>query len=164
MPKPKKPDPADLWNLDRKQTKLVEKMAGQGIEALFDFCIPRSAPSGINPRNRPRIFDAKTLQIAMRRFVSVAWLLHSEMLVDDELDAEGVATGKLVPLTLDRLGKLPQLDCTKVALSLLAKRFGDHFKFHARVQKRVETKPNYAAAALTGWAKRRAREAAATTA
>jgi hypothetical protein len=97
----------------------------------------------------------------MRRFVAVAWLLHSETLVDDELDEQGAPTGKLVPLTLDQLGKLPQLDCTKVALSLLAKRFGEEFKFHARVQKRAGTKPNYARAAKTGWAKRRVREAAA---
>ncbi|MEY2499824.1 MAG: hypothetical protein QOI07_158 [Verrucomicrobiota bacterium] len=83
----------------------------------------------------------------MRRFVAVAWLLHSEMLVGND--------GK--PLSLDQLGKIPQLDCTKCALSLLAKRFADQFHYHARVQKRKGSKPNYAAAAKTGWDKRRAR-------
>ena len=155
--KPRKPDPSELWNLDRKQTKLVEKMAGQGIEALFRFCIPLKA-SGF--ANRPGKFNERGLQIAMRRFVSVAWLLHSEMLVDDELDEHGQPTGRLMPLTLEQLSKLPQLDCTKVSLSLWAKRFGEQFKFHARVQKRQSTKPNYASAAKTGWAKRRARQAA----
>jgi hypothetical protein len=87
----------------------------------------------------------------MRRFVAIAWMLHSEMLVgeDDE------------PLTLEQLGKLPQIDCTKVTLSLIAKSFGEQTKFHSRVQKRKSSKENYAGAAKTGWTKRRARAEAA---
>jgi hypothetical protein len=97
------------------------------------------------------------MQIAMRRFVAVAWMLHSEMLIGTDTDEQG----EPVPLTLEQLGDVPQLDCTKVALSLLAKRFGEMFAFHARVQKRKTSKGNYADAAKKGWGKRRARAKAA---
>lgn len=149
----------ELSEFSPAQLQEVAEMSARGTKAVFDFCIPVKGADrggGVLP------FNARTLKLAMRRFVAVAWLLHSEMLVDDELDEQGIPTGRVVPLSLDQLGKLPQLDCTKVALSLLAKRFGEKFKFQSRVQKRQSTKPNYASAAVTGWEKRRAREAAAT--
>jgi hypothetical protein len=97
-----------------------------------------------------RVVDDAGLRLAMRRFVSVAWLLHSEML----LSPDGT------PMTLEQLSKLPQLDCTRCSLSLLAQKFGKKWDFHARVQKRKGGKPAYAASAKTGWEKRRAREEA----
>jgi hypothetical protein len=141
----------ELPEFSSTQITQIREMSVRGISTVLEFCLPRkNTPQG----NVLRPFDSTTLKIAMRRFVSVAWLLHSNMLRGENDEA----------LTLEQLSKLPQLDCTKVALSLQAKRFGDQFNFHARVQKRVGTKPNYASAAKTGWAKRRAREAAAATA
>lgn len=135
--------------INPEQIELLIKVASRGLYELFHFCFAG------------RKLNQKGLQIAMRRFVAVAWLLHSEMLQGAELDADGKPTGALTPLSLEQLGDIPQLDCTKVALSLLAKRFGELFNFHARVQKRMTSKVNYAGAAKIGWAKRRARAKAA---
>jgi hypothetical protein len=136
----------DKGELTQADAALLSQMASLGIFKVMQFCLPQK-----NRLGKTRPLDSQTLQIAMRRFVAVAWMLHSEMLEgeDDE------------PLTLEQLGKLPQLDCTKVTLSLVAKKFGDSFGFHSRVQKRVTSKGNYASAAVGGWAKRRAREAKA---
>lgn len=131
--------------LDPEMVAMMIKVAARGLYELIHFCFAG------------RKLNEKGMQIAMRRFVAVAWMLHSEMLIGTDTDEAGEA----VPLTLEQLGNVPQLDCTKVALSLLAKRFGEMFKFHARVQKRKTSKENYAGAAKTGWVKRRARAKAA---
>jgi hypothetical protein len=131
--------------LDPELVAVMIKVAARGLYELIHFCFAG------------RKLNEKGMQIAMRRFVAVAWMLHSEMLIGTDKDESGEA----VPLTLEQLGKVPQLDCTKVALSLLAKRFGEMFHFHARVQKRKTSKGNYAGAAKTGWVKRRARAKAA---
>jgi len=122
------------------QAELIAAMSARGVREVFDFCL----------RCRRNGFGKENLQFAVRRFVAVAWLLHSEMMRG--------ADGKI--LTLEQLSKLPQLDCTKVALSLNAQRFAEQFRFHARVQKRAGTKENYAAAAKTGWDTRRTRATA----
>jgi hypothetical protein len=139
--------------LDQQDAALLAQMASLGIAKVMQFCLYRPKQGQTCAANDAELrpFDHKTLQIAMRRFVAIAWLLHSEMLTGEDDD----------PLTLDQLGKLPQLDCTKVTLSLVAKKFGDSFGFHGRVQKRQDTKPNYASAAKSGWEKRRARQAKA---
>jgi hypothetical protein len=131
--------------LDPEMVAMMIKVAARGLYELIHFCFAG------------RKLNEKGMQIAMRRFVAVAWMLHSEMLIGTDTDEAGEA----VPLTLEQLGNVPQLDCTKVALSLLAKRFGEMFHFHARVQKRKTSKGNYAGAAKTGWVKRRARAKAA---
>jgi hypothetical protein len=133
--------------LNQQQARLVAQLAERGTSAVLKFCLSNLQP----PLGAHKPLTETSLQISMRRFVAIAWLLHSEMLVGND--------GK--PLTLDQLGKIPQLDCTKCALSLLAKRFADQFNFHARIQKKKGSKPNYAAAAKTGWDKRRARQKAA---
>jgi hypothetical protein len=122
------------------QAELIAAMAARGVREVFSFCLS----NGQYPLNE------RFMQYAIRRFVSIAWLLHSEMLVGPDKK----------PLSLGQLGKLPQLSCTKVALSLLAQKFACQFRFQARVQKRAGTKENYAVAAKAGWAKRRARAAA----
>jgi hypothetical protein len=124
--------------------ELVGRMTGKLLRELFDFCF-----SG-RLHNRERVADEQGLRIAMRRFVSVAWLMHSELLVGED--------GQV--LTLEQLSKLPQLDCTRCSLSLLAQRFAKPYGFQSRVQKQKSGKVNYAASARTGWKKRRAREAA----
>lgn len=122
------------------EAALIFAMAARGVREVFDFCLTGGQYA----------FEGPHVAKAIRRFVAVAWLLHSEMMRG--------ADGKI--LTLAQLAKLPQLGCTKVALSLNAQRFADQFRFRARVQKRSGTKENYAAAAKTGWEKRRARAAA----
>jgi hypothetical protein len=124
---------------------LVGRMTGKLLRELFDFCFRGKV------NNLERAVDEKGLQIAMRRFVAVVWLMHSELLVGED--------GQV--LTLEQLSKLPQLDCTRCSLSLLAQRFGNQVGFRGRVQKRVGGKANYAASAKSGWEKRRSREAAA---
>lgn len=131
--------------IDPEQMEMLIRVASRGLHELFHFCFAG------------RKLNQKGMQIAMRRFVAVAWLLHSEMLIGVEKNS----TGTPVPLTLQQLGKVPQLDCSRCALSLLAKKFGEQFHFHARVQKRKTSKGNYARSAKTGWVKRRARAAAA---
>ena len=121
----------------QEQAAVISAMAAKGVREVFQFCLP----------SRTRGFDKAALGYAIRRFVSIAWLLHSEMM----RGADGAV------LTLTQLARLPQLKCSKVALSLSAKHFADRFKFHSRVQKRTGSKENYAAAAKTGWDKRRAR-------
>jgi hypothetical protein len=133
--------------LSQEEIQLLSQMAQTGIASVFKFCLP--SKNVYTDKLGP--FNEGSLRTAMRRFVAVAWMLHSEMLTGESEE----------PLTLDQLGKLPQLDCTKVTLSLSAKRFGDSFGFHSRMQKRKSCKENYAGAAKTGWEKRRAREAAA---
>lgn len=131
----------DYFAPDELTPELVEvirKVAARGLYELFRYCF------GGRPVNE------KGLQIAARRFVAVAWLLHSEMLTSAELGENGNPR----VLTLEQLSKLPQLDCTRCAMSVHAKNFGDQWKFHARVQKRLGAKPNYAAAARKGWKKR----------
>ena len=118
--------------LSPKVIATMQSAAAKGLEAVFSYCLA----------GRP--LDEKGLQLAARRFVSVAWLLHSDFL----LDADGKS------MTLDRLSNLPQLDCTKCALSILAQNFGKQFNYHARVQKRAGSKSNYAKSATAGWAKR----------
>jgi hypothetical protein len=135
-------------DLDQRQAALIAQIAERGISAVMKFCLDNLLPTPSLPL---RCVTPSRLQVSMRKFVAVAWLLDSSVLVGDD--------GK--PLTLDQLGKLPQLDCTRCALSLMAKKFGDQFKFRARVQKRASSKPNYAASAKSGWEKRRAREKAA---
>src|SRR5437870_321859 len=124
--------------------ELVGRMTDKLLSELFAFCF-----SG-NLHNRERTVDPKGLQIAMRRFVAVAWLMHSELLVGED--------GQV--LTLEQLSKLPQLDCTRCSLSLLAQKFGKRCGgFHTRVQKQVGGKANYAASAKAAWKKRRAQQA-----
>ena len=122
------------------EAALIFAMAARGVREVFDFCLVSGQHT----------FNARLMQYAMRRFVAIAWLLHSEMMRGPD--------GNI--LTLAQLAKLPQLDCTKVALSLSAQRFADQFRFHTRIQKRRGTKETYAAAAKIGWQKRRARAAA----
>lgn len=119
---------------------MIAVMAKRGIAEVMRFCFY----SGMGTNHE---LDEKGLQIAMRKFVAICWLTHSEFMVG--------ANGE--PLTLQQLGAIPQLDCTKVALSLVAQKFAGQFGFHARIQKRRGSKANYAASAKTGWAKRRAR-------
>jgi hypothetical protein len=130
-----------LARANQQLATLIVQMAQRGLGEVMSFCFVG------------RKLNEKGLQIAMRRFVAVAWMLHSELLVGAETDERG----EPIPLSLAELGKIPQLDCTKVALSLLAKRFGAMFKFQSRMQKRQGTKVNYAASAKIGWDKRRAR-------
>jgi hypothetical protein len=134
-------------DLNQQEAAVVAQMAERGIASVMQYCLSSPVTREIKPLN------PKSLTIAMRRFVAIAWLLHSELLVGE--------LGE--PLTLDLLGKLPQLDCTRCALSLLAKGFADRHNFQARVQKRKSSKPNYAASAKTGWEKRRARQKVAAT-
>lgn len=110
----------------------MQQLAARPLEELFRYCF------------EGRLMDTQGLQRAARRFVAVAWLLHSEMMTDE--------AGKV--LTLEQLSKLPQLDCTRCALSILAGDFGKRFNFHARVQKRQGSKANYAASAKKGWDRR----------
>jgi hypothetical protein len=124
--------------LDQETAQTVAAMIARGTKEIFSFCFGKEN------------LDERGLRIAMRRFVSIAWLLHSEMLIGENDE----------PLTLEQLGNLPLLNCTKVTLSLNAQDFGRKFKFQGRTQKRQHTKPNYASAAVGGWAKRRAREKA----
>jgi hypothetical protein len=98
--------------------------------------------------------NPKQLRIAFRRVLAVLWLLDSTALTRKDKK-----TGLLVPMTLEELGRLPLVKCSRCALSLLAQRYGKSHGIQARVQKRVSTKPNYARAAKRGWKKRRAREA-----
>jgi hypothetical protein len=119
--------------VDPQLMESLVRVASRGLYELFRFCF------------EGRMLDEKGMRIAIRRFVSVAWMLHSEMLIGPDKK----------PLTLEQLGEIPQIDCTKCALSLLAQRFGDQFGFHARIQKRRGSKENYAAAAKRGWKKRR---------
>jgi hypothetical protein len=136
---------ADFYEgeLNQETAQLISQMAARGTDELLSYCLVRTREGGY--RQAP--FNSRTLQIAMRRFVAVAWMLHSEMLTGEDDQ----------PLTLEKLGKIPQLGCSKVTLSLQAQRFADRFGFHARVQKRQSSKGNYATAAKTGWEKRRAR-------
>ncbi len=124
--------------IDPRMLALMMSVAARGMHELFRYCFVG------------RSLDTAGLQIAIRRFVAVSWLLHSEMLVG----ADGV------PLTLEQLAALPQIDCTKCTMSVLAKNFGKQWAFHARVQKRQGSKVNYRESAKTGWEKRRARIAA----
>lgn len=139
--------------LTQEDARLISQMASTGIAKVMDFClVPQPQKGQAAPRRGlTRELDEYGLQIAMRRFVAIAWMIHSEMMIGESGE----------PLTLEQLGQLPQLDCTKVTLSLIAKQFGEKCNFHARIQKRKGSKENYAGAAKTGWAKRRAREAAA---
>lgn len=125
--------------VDANTLALMTKVAARGLTEVFKFCLRGCEP-----------FDAKKLQTAMRRFVAIAWLLHSEDLVGEDGEA----------LKLSELGRLAQLDCTKCALSLQAKAFGNQFGFQSRVQKRRTSKGKrgtYSQAAKQGWEKRRAR-------
>lgn len=121
--------------LSTEQSDAMIAIATRGLTELFMFCF------------HGQTLDRKGMRTAIRRFISVAWMLKSEELVG--------ANGK--PLSLDKLSKLPQIRCTRCTLSLLAQEFGKRWGFRVRVQKRVSSKPNYAHAAIGGWAKRRAR-------
>jgi hypothetical protein len=109
-----------------------------GVNAILSYCL----------RDTKLNADYSNIQTALRRFVAVCWLLKS-----NEMRGED---GK--PMSLQALSKQPQIDCTRCALSLMAQDFGNKFGFHARVQKRVSAKENYAKAARFGWAKRRQRQ------
>ncbi len=130
-------DELDHLELSPAAVQTMMAVADRPLRELFSYCF-----SG-RPTNE------KGLAIAMRRFIAVAWMLHSEMLV-------GIH-GR--PLTLEELGKLPRIDCTKCTLSILAQNFGKQWGFHTRVQKRLGGKTNYAAAAKRGWEKRGRRAA-----
>jgi hypothetical protein len=120
--------------------KLVAQIAARGVKEFFDFCIPAGVP-----------LDENATRTAIRRFFAVAWLLHSEMLLSPETKPDG----RQVPMTLDKLSKLPQLECTRCNLSVQAQKFGKQFGFRTRVQKRENSRPNYAESARLGWIKRR---------
>jgi hypothetical protein len=124
----------ELDDLDLSPSVLRSMMvvAARGLSEVFKYCF-----SG-------RPLDEKGLRIAGRRFVSVAWLLHSKMLVGENG----------VPLSLEQLSSLPQVDCSRCALSVLAQNFGKQWGFSSRVQKRKSSKANYARSAKTGWAAR----------
>jgi hypothetical protein len=123
---------------------LIAQACERGLKEVFTYCLGFTSSNG-GPR---RVVDERGLQTATRRFIAIAWLLHSELLVGPDG----------VPLTLQQLSKLPQVDCTRCALSLLAQRFGKRFAFQSRVQKRQGGKVNYAQSAKEGWTKRRARK------
>lgn len=125
-------DPSELTPQLRR---LLAAVAGKGIFEIMDYCFAG------------RALDEKSLTIAWRKFIAVAWLLHSEMLVGEN--------GQ--PMTLEQLGRVPQLNCTRCALSLKAKGFSERTGFHSRIQKRLEGRQNYSKSAKGGWVKRRAR-------
>jgi hypothetical protein len=144
-----------LAGFSTAEVDLICEMAERGIHELLKFCLDGPCKPGAPGVFVQRPLTERNLKIAMRRFIAVAWMLHSEMLV-------GAKTDKYcepIPLTLEQIGKIPQIDCTKVALSLLAKRFGAQFNLHTRVQKRQGSRETYSGAAKGGWAKRRARVA-----
>ena len=120
-----------------KKDDLME-IAARGLSELILFCF-----KGQRMDRR-----GKGLRTAIRRFVAVAWMLKSHVIVDEDDD----------PLSLDRLSQLPQVRCTRCTLSLLAQEFGRAWGFRVRVQKRESTKVNYARSAKHGWKKRRLRE------
>ena len=121
--------------------ELIARIAARGVRELFSFCL-----AGFE-------FEDEQARMTIRRFFAVAWLLHSEMLLSPDKKPDG----RHIPMTLDKLGKLPQLDCTRCNLSILAHKFGKQFGFRARVQKRAYSKANYARSAKAGWDKRRLR-------
>ena len=116
--------------------KLVAQITSHGVREIFSFCFG------------DYIMDEDGARTVIRRFFAVAWLLHSEMLLTPNKRTDG----RNVPATLDFLGKLPQLNCTRCNLSVLAQKFGGLFAgFRTRVQKRDTSKPNYAKSAALGW-------------
>lgn len=130
--------------LDDQAKEAMIQMATRGLNELILFCF----------KGQTLDRSGKGLRTAMRRFVSVCWMLKSSELLGKN--------GK--PMSLEKLSKLPQLRCTRCTLSLLAQEFGRQWGFRVRVQKKESTKPNYADAAKSGWKKRRdriAREEAA---
>lgn len=130
-----------LPGVTQAQAAVISAMAARGIREVCEFALARWRNKGP---------DTNSMEVVARRLVAIAWLLHSDFLRGEDGEV----------LTLTQLARLPQLKCTKVALSLSAKLFADRFKFHSRVQKRSGSKENYAAAAKSGWDKRRAREKA----
>jgi hypothetical protein len=129
--------------VDAPTLELLRQACNLGLGELFDFCLGAPLFDGTI------IVTEKTLKAWALRFVSVAWLMHSEMLVGVD--------GR--PLTLAQLAALRQLNCSRCALSLTAQRFAAPFRFRTRIQKRSD-RSRYASSAKSGWEKRRAREAA----
>lgn len=129
---------------DTEMVKAMIQIAARGVNEVVLFCF-----RGIKLDARGR-----GLRTAIRRFMSIAWMLKSN-------DLRG-KDGK--PLSLDRISKQPQIRCSRCALSLLAQEFGAQWGFRVRIQKRDSTKKNYASGARRGWRKRRARTLARETA
>lgn len=133
-------DQRNGWTEPGERHHLLNHSDATIAREIFTFCFGKQK---LDPQG-------KGMRAAFRRFVAISWMLASEKMVG--LDGK--------PLSLDKLGKQPQLRCTRCALCLLAKKFGQPWGFRVRVQRRVSTKPNYARAARTGWALRRKRAAA----
>lgn len=121
-------------------------LAAEGLSELILFCFEGQT---LDPYG-------KGMRTVIRRFVSVCWILKSQALLVTKKKGKSKV---LVPISLAKLGKQPQVRCTRCTLSLLAQEFGRRWGFRARVQKKETTKPNYAKAAKIGWKKRRSREA-----
>jgi len=112
-------------------------MSDRVISEVLKYCLQGKA-----------IDDERDLKIAIRRFVAVVWLIQPGLLRGSD--------GKC--LTLERLGELPFLDCTRCSLSLKAQEFAKRHGFHSSIQKRTTAKGNYANSAHLGWVKRRTRK------
>jgi hypothetical protein len=128
----------EIGEADLDLIESLIEVAARGLNELLMFCF----------HGQQLDRKGRGLRTAIRRFIAVAWLVNSSLLV----------SSNGMPLSLEQLSKLRQIKCTRCSLSLLAQKFGDKWGFHARVQKRVETKPNNARAAVRGWAKRRERQ------
>ncbi len=128
----------DAGEFDDQTLQRLMVEGARGIKEMVFFCF------------YGRTVNEKNILTGLRRFISIAWMLFPDVFKDE--------FGKTV--SLEKLADLKNVDCTKVALSLMAQDFGARWKFHARIQKRLSSKPNFASSAKTGWVKRRAREKA----
>ena len=116
----------DFYDFRRNE---VINLATIGINSLFEYCIP------IRP------FNTSTLQDAIRRFLAIVHVIKPELMVDEY--------GNI--LSYEKLGKLPQVDCTRCTLSNLGKKFTKRYHFHSRIQKRESACETYSKAATAAW-------------
>ena len=124
----------DEDKLGPEDRALVTNMADGVLFELFHFCFAGR-----------RLDRPKEVRTALRCFVSVVWLIRPDLLQDGE--------GKR--MSLADLAALPEVDCSKYFLSMLAGAFAKKWGFHSMTQKRPGSRENFAAGAKIGWAKRR---------
>lgn len=129
------PDMAALIDGEEAPEETDFSVAAEIMRGVFTHVFDANTTSGAAPR----------LDVAFRRFVCVVWLLRPELLGNTSL-------AKLAP----------QLSVTRVALSAMIRKFGDHYGIRNVFQKREGAREIYAQAQRKQWRHRKKQEPVAS--